>query len=400
MHLARQVGPDGRTVAIKRLHPQFLKDDDFVTMFMDEARIATRIVHPNVVRVLEILHSSRGLFLVMDYVHGETLSRLLRFARTVHEPVPAALVARIVHDALLGLHAAHETRGDHGELLDVVHRDVSPQNIVVGADGRASVLDFGVAKAAGRAQVTREGQIKGKLAYMSPEQIRGQVDRRTDVFAASVVLWEALTQRRLHEGKKDVEIVTRIVKGDYDPPSLHAPVPPALDAIVLRGLSAEPEGRFASAAEMAAAMAEVGLASEDAVGAWVRRLAGPLLEGRTERLALLEELARDLRPSHSTPPSGSETPSDRWAEAPFRGSTPSMTGSVPSGERRSGLHAAETLSAPITTPGLPLARPPKAAPAGTRNASLVWVVVLACAILAIIGTLLGGYALLWPVPPR
>ncbi len=310
VHLGRLLGPVGfgRTVAVKRLHAHFLKDPEFVTMFMDEARIVARIRHPNVVPMADVVQNDDGLFLVMEYVHGESLSRLMRTARKHEEPIPPKIVVAIMCGVLLGLHAAHDTKGSDGQLLGVVHRDVSPQNIIVGADGAARVLDFGIAKAAGRAQITREGQIKGKLAYMAPEQIRGTVDRRTDVFAAAVVLWEMLAGRRLHEGSKDVDIVTRVVKGDFAPPSQFVPaLGPEVDAIVMRALAPDPRLRHASARELALELERtIGIASPSQVSEWVERLAKEVLDARANLVSAMELAANELSAVESRPPPGSE----------------------------------------------------------------------------------------------
>jgi serine/threonine-protein kinase len=294
----------GRTVAVKRLHAHYVKDEEFVTMFMDEAHIVARIRHPNVVPMVDVVQGEQGLFLVMEYVHGESLSRLVRTARKSGEPIPPRIVAAIMSGVLLGLHAAHETKGADGALLGVVHRDVSPQNVIVGADGTARVLDFGIAKAAGRAQVTREGQIKGKLAYMAPEQIRGHVDRRTDVFAAAVVLWEMLAGRRLHDGMKEVDIVTRVVQGNFAKPSDVAPhLTPEIDAIVLRALSTDPDKRHGSARELALELErKVGLASATEVSEWVERLAHDVLEARSNLVSAMELAAGNLTALVSDPP--------------------------------------------------------------------------------------------------
>src|ERR1700729_765840 len=178
VHLGRLLGPVGfsRTVAIKRLHAQFAKDPEFVSMFLDEARLAARIRHPNVVQTLDVVATEGELFVVMDYVQGESLSRLLRASRTVG-PIPVRVASAILCGALHGLHAAHEATDEHGVPLGLVHRDMSPQNVLVDVDGSARVLDFGVAKAAGRTQTTGRGKIKGKLRYMAPEQIQGSVTR-------------------------------------------------------------------------------------------------------------------------------------------------------------------------------------------------------------------------------
>ncbi|HSQ67748.1 MAG TPA: serine/threonine-protein kinase, partial [Polyangiaceae bacterium] len=198
VHLGRLLGPVGfsRTVAIKRLHPHFARDPEFVAMFLDEARLAARIRHPNVVSTLDVVVLQGELFVVMDYVHGEALSKLIRANGAVPPPIAASIIAGVLY----GLHAAHEAKTDDGAPLHIVHRDISPQNVLVGVDGSARVVDFGVAKAVGRLQTTREGALKGKIAYMSPEQIStDSVDRRTDIYAASVVLWEMLTGKRLYQ---------------------------------------------------------------------------------------------------------------------------------------------------------------------------------------------------------
>jgi serine/threonine-protein kinase len=191
---------------------------------------------------------------------------------------------------LHGLHAAHEARSERGEPLNVVHRDISPQNVLVGIDGVARVLDFGIAKASGRTQWTKEGQVKGKLGYMAPEQIMGKVDRRTDVYAASVVLWEALAGKRLFFGENDPHVTKLVLEGRVDPASEHAPdVPPLLDAIVMRGLSREPADRFPTARDMALALEEaMPPVTASKIGAWVEATARMTLEDRTGRIAVIE----------------------------------------------------------------------------------------------------------------
>src|SRR5580700_11191148 len=209
VHIGRLLGPVGfaRTVAIKRLHPHLARNPEFVAMFLDEARLAARIRHPNVVSTLDVVATEGELFVVMEYVPGDSLARLLFAAKERSERVPLSVAASIMVDMLHGLHAAHEASDERGQPLNLVHRDVSPHNVLVGTDGAAHLIDFGVAKATGRAQVTREGQLKGKLAYMAPEQLGGSpVDRRADVFGASVVLWEMLTGQRLFDGADEGEI--------------------------------------------------------------------------------------------------------------------------------------------------------------------------------------------------
>ena len=294
VHLGRLLGPVGfsRTVAIKRLHPQFAKDPDFSSMFIDEARLAARIRHPNVVSTLDVVALEQELLLVMDYVQGESLSRLLRAARTRQEPVPVRIVTTTLAGVLHGLHAAHEAKTERGERLEIVHRDVSPQNILVGIDGIARVLDFGVAKAAVRMQSTREGQIKGKISYMAPEQLRGDtgVDRRVDIYAAGVVLWEALVGRRLFEAENEGRLLTKILLEPVTTPRTLVPtIPEELEYVVMRALSRDREDRFATAREMAQALESVthpSTASE--IGNWVEHLAGKELAKRADRLSDIE----------------------------------------------------------------------------------------------------------------
>jgi serine/threonine-protein kinase len=293
VHVGRLSGPVGfsRTVAIKRLHPQFAKDPDFVAMFLDEARLVGRIRHPNVVPTLDVVALPDEVFLVMEYVPGEAFSRLLKNDWLQGNTSPPRVSATIVSSVLHGLHAAHVTKDEQGSELGIVHRDVSPQNVLVGVDGVARVLDFGVAKAAGRLQTTRDGQVKGKLAYMPPEQLNGgAVTCQTDVYAAAVVLWEALAGRRLFDGETEALVLMRVLEGRIEPPSAFNPhVDAAMDAVVMRGLSRDPAHRYATAREMAVAIEQtIGLASPSLVSDWVERAAGPEIARRAATIAEVE----------------------------------------------------------------------------------------------------------------
>jgi serine/threonine protein kinase len=318
VHLGRLRGVGGfsRTVAIKRLHPQFAKDPEFVAMFLDEARLAGRIRHPNVASVLDVVALEGELFLVMEFVLGESLSRLLRNAATVEEAVPISVAVAVVGGTLRGLHAAHEATSESGEALNLVHRDVSPHNIQVGVDGVPRVVDFGVAKAANRAQTTREGQLKGKLSYMSPEQVhRDRIDRRTDIYAAAVVLWETLVGHRLFGGDDTVAILNDIICGAAVPPSRHRPeVPHALDEVVMRGLSLRPDARFSTAKEMAEALEDAfAPASAARVGDWVEATAEDAVDRRARSLAEVESagaqqvVVRRGDPGHDGPERDEQT---------------------------------------------------------------------------------------------
>ncbi|HLK39115.1 MAG TPA: serine/threonine-protein kinase, partial [Polyangiaceae bacterium] len=294
VYIGRLTGSGGfaRTVAIKQLHPQFAKDPEFVSMFLDEARLAARIRHPNVVPTLDVVASRGEVFLVMEYVQGESLSRLARALSRRGERVPLPVLLRVMADVLQGLHAAHEARDERGAPLNVVHRDVTPQNILVGIDGVARLLDFGVAKASGRVQTTREGQIKGKLAYMAPEQLMGfGVTRETDIYASAVVLWEMLTGERLFGGGSEVDVMARVLGRQIQPPSSVVPqLPKALDDLVMRGLAGTVGDRFASAREMCVALSQcaLGEAPAVAVGEWVEKLAAEALAERSAKIAAIE----------------------------------------------------------------------------------------------------------------
>ena len=296
VRFGRLIGEVGfsRTVAVKCLHAHFAKDQEFAKMFLDEARLAARVRHPNVVPILDVVARDGELFLVMEYVQGESLSKLVRATRARKSRIPLRIVAAIIAGMLDGLHAAHEAKSEHGEALNIVHRDVSPQNVIVGLDGVSRVLDFGVAKAAGRLQTTREGQLKGKLAYMAPEQLKAEhVDRRTDIYAASVVLWEALTGRRLFKADDEIGVFGLVLKGEVPPPSaIMSSIPKGYDEVTLKGLHLDQYQRFATAREMAIALEKVaGVASTREVGTWVEDLARDTLRARADKIAELESVS-------------------------------------------------------------------------------------------------------------
>lgn len=291
VHFGRLLGPVGfsRTVAIKRLHAQYVKDPEFVSMLLDEARLAARIRHPNVVPTLDVVAAQGELFVVMEYVLGESLGRLVRVVKKRGERIPLNMVTSIISGALSGLHAAHEATSERGEPLGIVHRDISPQNIIVGQDGIARVLDFGVAKAVGRIQSTREGQIKGKLAYMAPEQIQNHVSRQTDVFAVSIVLWELLTGKRLFAGGNEGAVLFNVLSAKLKPPSAHVPEAAPFDDVVMKGLQRDRSKRFATAKEMARALETCSaLASPTEVGEWVEQVALTSLQDRAKKVSEIE----------------------------------------------------------------------------------------------------------------
>ena len=357
VYLGRLMGAGGfaRTVAIKRLHPQFARDPEFVAMFLEEARLAARIRHPNVVPTLDVVASKGELFLVMEYVQGESLSRLARALSGRGERIPIPVLLRVMSDVLQGLHAAHEACDERGASLEIVHRDVTPQNVLVGVDGVGRLLDFGVAKAAGRAHTTKDGQIKGKLAYMAPEQLTGAgVTRQTDVYAAAVVLWELLSGQRLFAGGSEVDVIARLLRRDVKPPSAFAPgIPAALDEVVMRGLSADPASRHASARALCLALGACGVpeAATITVGVFVEGLASTALAERTAKIAAIELHPDPGRDAIGTRPSTSSRPPA--APGTSRNSIPTMA-AIPAAALQSGpLHIATTVTMNSPLPGAP-----------------------------------------------
>ena len=287
LHLGLQTSSLGlaRVVAIKQLRPEHAGNEEFVAMFRDEVRLASRVVHPNVVPILDVVAADDRLLLVMDYVHGMSVADLMSSAR---RPIPPEIATTIIVGVLHGLHAAHEACSEQGERLQIIHRDVTPQNVIVGVDGTPRVLDFGIAHAMGRVQTSKIGQIKGKLAYMAPEQLgNGAIDRRVDVFSSSVMLWEMLSgRRRLFSlrGERQAAVPASAYQRG---------VSSALDAIVRRGLENNPEQRFPTALKMAIALEEESsLVSATQLGNWVRRLWGNGLEVRARQIAAIESGAR------------------------------------------------------------------------------------------------------------
>jgi serine/threonine-protein kinase len=294
----RRIGALGfsRAVAVKRLHAQFANDSDFVSMFIDEARLSARLVHANIVATLDVLREPGEISLVMEYVHGEPLGLLLERARARREPVPIRIAVGLIASVLHGLHAAHEATDDLHNPLHVVHRDVSPQNVLVGADGVPRILDFGIARALGRLRATPSGEIKGKLAYISPEQLQGlPVDRRADVYGASVVLWETLAGRMLFDADTESALVHRVLQGSVPAPSMvNASVPRALDDIVSQGLARDPKQRFETALDMANALERaVAPATQAEVSRWIDGLIGDTLRARARALTLMQERGAD-----------------------------------------------------------------------------------------------------------
>ncbi len=425
VHLGRALGAGGfsRLVAIKRLHRARAKDPRFATMLIDEARMVSRIRHPNVVPTLDVVAVGSELLLVMEYVPGVALSRLVGLTQARNERIPLGIATRIVLDVLAGLEAAHTAVSERGRALGIVHRDVSPQNVICGADGLVRVVDFGIAKAEGKLSVTRAGEIKGKVAYMAPEQLRGEdVDRRADLYAAGIVLWELLAGRRLFETSPDFAAAlaaaqTRVV------PSVrpYADVPAPVEAVLMRALAANPNDRYESAAAMADALEGVkGVATSKELAGFVNRLGASELAHLGERVADVEQLsevaslaameASAMDPAHAQPfsivPVADTMAADTIREALPNAPPPPSLGTLPLAPApASGPVAPTRISAAPLAPSmpqaptpLPVAPPPTpslrptpslapaaAAPASRRGSLLVALAFVLLATLLVVG---------------
>ena len=346
VHIGCLAGPGGfaRTVAVKRLHPHLAREPHFASRFLEEARLAARVRHSNVVSIIDVVEHDGEVALIMEFVLGEALSKILGTLSTRGQGVPASLASGILVPALQGLHAAHETRGEDGQLLGLVHRDVSPQNLIVGADGICRVLDFGIAKAASLvSERTQEGILKGKIGYLAPEQLQGHpVDRRVDVFAAGVVLWEMLTGTRLFKSRTAEEAIRRVLDEPIVPPSRMVPeLPASLDAVVLQALARDPDVRFETAADMAVELERCARpASAAQVAAWVESIAGERMGTLRDRVSAVESSSGtsappvseaatvpELRtPASSTPPNLPNMPNPPPPPRRPRGPLPIIVG--------------------------------------------------------------------------
>lgn len=310
VHLGCLVGPASfsRVVALKRLHPHLARSSEFRTMLLDEARLAARVDHPNVVRTIEVVEEGDDVAIVMDHVLGVSLATALADAR---ERMPVDIATGIVVGVLHGLHAAHEATGADGAPLGIVHRDVSPENVLVGVDGTPRLVDFGIAKARSRLTSTEDGTTKGKRGYMAPEQLLGDaVGRETDVFGAGVVLWEALARERLFPSDEGRGALARRVAEDVTArvSELRDDVPRALDEAILRALAVKPSARFATAMAMADEIAAIVTpASRERIAAWLDEVSGRTIEVLTERVRRVESTVE----GESTAPSIASSPPTR-----------------------------------------------------------------------------------------
>ena len=310
----------GDRVVVKRILPHLAENPDFVRYFIHEGRLGQRMSHPNLVETLEAGQVGEVPYIALEYLRGKTAIDLLRAAAKQKREIPLGVAIRIVADAARGLHAAHTLQNEEGKPLSVIHRDVSPHNLFVCADGNTKVLDFGIAKAASQLHHTRTGTIKGKYAYLAPEQIRGeQIDHRVDVFALGIVLWELLTMKPLFRGKSDAEILQKVLTYDVPAPEqIRAGLPPGLGAVALRALQRDRERRLPSAQALADSIEAVAEAegidtSRSRVESTLKDLCPEVLEDLDSRELLV---SADRRDSASASDENSETPATKVTATP------------------------------------------------------------------------------------
>jgi serine/threonine-protein kinase len=309
--LAKLLGADSfeRNVVIKRMLSNLSSLPDFVEMFRDEARLAARLAHPNIIQIHELGFIDGCYYICMEYLAGEDFSTTLRRAGRKRQYTPIPITLRVLIDAARGLHFAHDFTSETGQPLHIVHRDISPSNLYVTYQGQVKVLDFGIAKAESRLVQTRTGVVKGKYIYMAPEQAQGQeVDRRSDVFSLGVSLYESLTNVRPFARENDLAVLNALLQGDFMPPSqLRRDIPPELEAVVLRAMALRPETRYPTAADFADALehglkGKVPVASHKELGEYLRGLFGEERFMERTRVPTLSTLTTQSAQESSQPP--------------------------------------------------------------------------------------------------
>ncbi|MDI3287164.1 serine/threonine-protein kinase [Polyangium sp. 15x6] len=400
VYLAVVPGPAGfnKLQVVKRLRRDYVEDPDHIEMFLDEARLAARLNHPNVVQTFEVSESDGEYFMAMEYLEGQPFNRII--SRAKKDPPPPGLLYRIVADALAGLHYAHELTDYDGTPLHIVHRDASPHNVLVTYDGHTKILDFGIAKSEVRSGETRTGIVKGKVGYMAPEQARCKpLDRRADVFVLGIVLWEIAAGRKLWDKASDIEVLHRLATGEY--PRVHDVEPNApeeIDRICAKAMARDPADRYTTASEMRAEIlayldrAGLRVSSED-VGRYVTSAFGDkradirrVIDQQISRLKAQQSGERLAIPDVAGPPDA----------APDSLSIPNLGGSGRHSMNGSGSNPKGLTGSNARIPGpssLPPGAPPEttmqvaAAPVSNRGSMIIGAaIVMAAAI--------GAFALL------
>ncbi len=290
-----------RLVAVKAIHQHLADSKKFVDMFLDEARVAASVHHPNVAEIYEVGKDGDLFFMVGEFVHGQDLGKILRRSDEVGKPLSEGMLAQIGAQICFGLHAAHETRDKNGELLNLIHRDVSPNNVLISYSGFVKIIDFGVAWATDRLAHTESGALKGKIGYVAPEQITGQpLDRRSDIFSAGVMQYIMATMTHPFPGSSDAERLQRIVTGDVLRPSeVNPDVHPELERIIMKAMSTSPDDRYRTAAEMGQELEAFAESTrEDVKAEYLSAVVSGLFESEElehqKRLAFYREAAKDF----------------------------------------------------------------------------------------------------------
>ncbi len=368
--VARLKGSRGfsKTVAVKTILPSLSDDPTFEQMFLDEASIASKIQHPNVAQIIDLGEEEEVLFLAMEWVDGESLSTLSKFSRKNGTDIPLRVGLKVVTQAAAGLHAAHELRDDDDRLLELVHRDVSPQNILVSSTGVVKIVDFGVAKAMGRGGETTAGQLKGKVPFMSPEQARGaKVDRRTDIFALGIILYRLVTGTHPFLDDTDIKTMRNIITRPVMPPRVKNPtLAPEIERVVLRALNKDPAKRQQTAAELESELEAACLAAAstvggpihlDEVGTFVRSTLG---ERDRKRRAAIRDAALKIDEAvatHSAPESLSGVMFTRMQTPPRSISQRGVLESAPESPVEYGSSSPAIPKPRISTPSIARSRP-------------------------------------------
>ena len=303
VYLAKVFGHHGgdRVVALKRILPSLLGDREFVGMFIDEARIAVQLDHRNLVQIFELGRQEDNYYIAMEYVSGCDLRTAIDRSKKRSQPLSIAHAIYVIGELAAGLDHAHRARDRSGASLDIVHRDVSPQNIVISRDGRIKLIDFGIAKAATGQQATQVGILKGKFGYMSPEQARGlPIDRRSDVFSLGIIFYELLTGLRLFKGEADFAVLERVRRAEIVPPRRANPaIPQEIERIVLKALAREPDARYAWASEVIEDLRPfLGFDAADlnarAMASWLQLVLAEELRREEERMHAFDEIRRPV----------------------------------------------------------------------------------------------------------